>query len=33
LPERSYVFMDADCGRNRDRDGEPIKTFEPSLFV
>ena len=25
--------MDADYGRNRDRDGEPTKTFEPSLFV
>jgi hypothetical protein len=29
----SYIFMDADYGRNRDRDGEPTKTFEPSLFV
>ena len=29
----SYIFMDADYGRNRDRDGEPIKSFEPSLFV
>jgi hypothetical protein len=25
--------MDADYGRNRDRDGAPTKTFEPSLFV
>src|SRR5439155_12032091 len=25
--------MDADYGRNRDRDGEPTKAFEPSLFV
>jgi hypothetical protein len=25
--------MDADYGRNRDRDGGPFKTFEPSLFV
>src|SRR5271169_4287867 len=29
----SYIFMDADYGRNRDRDGGPFKTFEPSLFV
>jgi 3-hydroxy-D-aspartate aldolase len=29
----SYIFMDADYGRNRDRDGEPTKAFEPSLFV
>ena len=29
----SYIFMDADYGRNRDRDGEPTKVFEPSLFV
>jgi 3-hydroxy-D-aspartate aldolase len=29
----SYVFMDADYGRNRDRDGAPIGTFRPSLFV
>jgi 3-hydroxy-D-aspartate aldolase len=33
-PQRgSYIFMDADYGRNRDRDGEPAKTSEPSLFV
>src|SRR6202011_1057809 len=25
--------MDADYGRNRDRDDAPTKTFEPSLFV
>jgi hypothetical protein len=25
--------MDADYGRNRDRDGEPTKAFEPSLFA
>ena len=25
--------MDADYTRNRDRDGGPFKTFEPSLFV
>jgi 3-hydroxy-D-aspartate aldolase len=29
----SYIFMDADCGRNRDRDGGPFTTFEPSLYV
>ena len=29
----SYIFMDADYGRNRDRDGAPTKSFEPSLFV
>src|SRR5262249_53043909 len=29
----SYIFMDADYGRNRDHDGEPTKAFEPSLFV
>src|SRR5258707_14155925 len=25
--------MDADHGRNRDREGAPTKTFKPSLFV
>jgi D-serine deaminase-like pyridoxal phosphate-dependent protein len=29
----SYIFMDADYGWNRDRDGEQNKAFEPSLFV
>jgi 3-hydroxy-D-aspartate aldolase len=29
----SYVFMDADYGRNLDRDGAPTKAFDPSLFV
>ena len=29
----SYIFMDADYGKNRDRDGGPSATFEPSLFV
>jgi D-serine deaminase-like pyridoxal phosphate-dependent protein len=29
----SYIFMDADYGRNRDHDGGPFTTFEPSLFV
>ena len=27
----SYIFMDADYGRNLDRDGAPTKAFEPSL--
>jgi D-serine deaminase-like pyridoxal phosphate-dependent protein len=29
----SYIFMDADYGRNLDRDGAPTRSFEPSLFV
>jgi hypothetical protein len=29
----SYIFMDADYGRNLDRDGAPTKALEPSLFV
>jgi 3-hydroxy-D-aspartate aldolase len=29
----SYIFTDADYGRNLDRDGAPTKAFEPSLFV
>jgi 3-hydroxy-D-aspartate aldolase len=29
----SYIFMDANYGRNRDRDGAPTKVFEPSLLV
>jgi 3-hydroxy-D-aspartate aldolase len=29
----SYVFMDADYGRNLDRDGRMIDAFEHSLFV
>ena len=29
----SYIFTDADYGRNRDRDGAPTNAFEPSLFV
>ena len=29
----SYIFMDADYRRNRDRDGAPTKACEPSLFV
>jgi 3-hydroxy-D-aspartate aldolase len=27
----SYIFTDADYRRNRDRDGEPAKSFEPSF--
>jgi 3-hydroxy-D-aspartate aldolase len=29
----SYIFMDADYGRNLDHDGAPTKAFETSLFV
>ena len=29
----SYVFMDADYGRNLDEAGAPVSTFEQSLFV
>jgi D-serine deaminase-like pyridoxal phosphate-dependent protein len=29
----SYIFMDADYGRNLDRDGAPTRAFEPALFV
>jgi D-serine deaminase-like pyridoxal phosphate-dependent protein len=29
----SYIFMDADYARNLDRDGSPVSTFEPALFV
>lgn len=29
----SYCFMDADYGRNLDRDGAPISLFRQSLFV
>lgn len=29
----SYIFMDADYGRNLDRDGAATRSFEPSLFV
>ena len=29
----SYIFMDADYGRNLDRDGHETRAFEPSLFV
>jgi hypothetical protein len=30
---RLHIFMDADYGRNLDRDGAPTKASEPSLFV
>ncbi|HEX3885835.1 MAG TPA: DSD1 family PLP-dependent enzyme [Stellaceae bacterium] len=29
----SYIFMDADYGRNLDKDGGATRSFEPSLFV
>jgi len=29
----SYIFMDADYGRNLDRDGAQTRAFEPALFV
>src|SRR5262249_20614411 len=29
----SYIFMDADYGRNLDHDGAPTKAFEPRLLV
>lgn len=29
----SYVFMDADYGRNLGDDGRPVRTFEHSLFI
>ena len=29
----SYAFMDADYGRNLDRDGTPVHTYEQALFV
>lgn len=29
----SYVFMDADYGRNLGEDGKPVRTFEHSLFI
>ena len=29
----SYLLIDPDYDRNRDRDGAPTKAFEPSLFV
>lgn len=29
----SYIFMDADYGRNHDEDGAPVSAFRQSLFV
>src|SRR6266566_4755614 len=29
----SYIFMDADYGKNLDPNGKPTRAFEPSLFV
>jgi hypothetical protein len=29
----SYIFMDADYGRNRDRGRGPLTTFKPSIFA
>jgi putative serine dehydratase-like protein len=29
----SYIFIDADYGRNLDHDGAPTQAFQPSLFV
>lgn len=33
LQPGSYIFMDADYGRNLDTDGAPVSTFHQSLFV
>lgn len=33
LQAGSYVFMDADYGRNCGEDGQPVATFRQSLFV
>ncbi len=33
LQAGSYIFMDADYGRNSDREGQPFAPFENSLFV
>ena len=29
----SYIFMDADYGRNLDEEGKPVREFEQSLFI
>ena len=29
----SYIFIDADFGKNREHNGKPNKAFEPSLYV
>jgi len=28
-----YILIEADYGRNLDRDGAPTKAFDPSLFI
>ncbi len=33
LQPGSYIFMDADYGRNLDEEGKPVSEFEHSLFV
>jgi D-serine deaminase-like pyridoxal phosphate-dependent protein len=33
LQPGSYIFMDADYGRNFDEDGRPVHTFRQSLFI
>ncbi len=33
LQPGSYIFMDADYGRNLDADGKPVHEFQQSLFV
>ena len=33
LQPGSYVFMDADYGRNLDDDGQPVREFRHSLFI
>jgi 3-hydroxy-D-aspartate aldolase len=33
LQAGSYVFMDADYAKNRDREGGPVREFEHSLFI
>jgi D-serine deaminase-like pyridoxal phosphate-dependent protein len=33
LQAGSYIFMDSDYGKNLDADGQPVRTFEHSLFV
>ncbi|MBI4083496.1 MAG: DSD1 family PLP-dependent enzyme [Candidatus Lambdaproteobacteria bacterium] len=33
LQAGSYIFMDADYGKNRGEDGGPVRDFEHSLFV
>lgn len=33
LQTGSYIFMDADYGRNLEADGQPVRTFRQSLFI